>query len=146
MRVLFRIIKFSESDWRTAKQVKSNFSETSYLVDSSQPLTFSHLAFLYLLRNSCSMLSPREATQRAKRWRSTPSPTIACFVSSPWLVTAAFRAFRRFSAVKFLINKEKELTIVGILIEHFFHKSSRRCCAASDRFCSSILKELEFEL
>ena len=91
------------------------------------------------------MLSPREATQRANRWRSTPSPTMACFVSSPWLVTAAFRAFRRFSAISFLIKKESELTIVGIIIEHFFHKSSRGSRAASDRFGSSILKKTGIE-
>ena len=79
----------------------NKFHQKSYLVESSQPLTSSHLAFLYLLRNSCSMLRPREATHSANRWRSTASPTIACFVSSPWLVTAAFRAFRRFSSLDF---------------------------------------------
>ena len=75
--------------------------KVTHLVDNSQPDNFDsvHRAFLYWDKNSESIFRPTEATYKANRWRSTPSPIMACLVSVPWWRTAASRAFFRDSEV-----------------------------------------------
>ena len=96
-------LKFSLTFWTKVK--------VTHLVDNSQPDNFDSVqrAFLYWDKNSESIFRPTEATYKANRWRSTPSPIMACLVSVPWWRTAASRAFFRDSEVTICTDLSLEL-------------------------------------